>query len=194
MQDWYPLAKQHRLPADHFLPGNGLPKNLIVPHITEGTTAAGAIATFEASKPEPEGTGRTSVQFVIDRDGTVYQLVAISNIAWHASQVNAHAIGIEHVALSAKGAADLNAEFAAKIASGHQRPWVPLAATPEQYAASAKLIKWLCGEVGIPCDRLHIRTHNEASPRDGHVLCCTGALNPDQLVAQAVALKEVTTT
>jgi len=63
-----------------------------------------------------------------------------------------------------------------------------LLATDDQYTASAALVVWLCKQLGLPLDRNHIRTHNEASPRDGHVLCCTGALDPDKVVTIAKTL------
>lgn len=119
-----------------------------------------AIWTFEGSK----APNRVSAHFVIDRDGTVYQLLDLSDTGWHASQVNAQSIGIEHAAISDT-----------------------LLATPLQYKASAKLIAWLCEQLSIPCDRDHIKTHYEASPKDGHVKCCSGALDPDKVVALAKA-------
>jgi len=150
---WRPLL-------NHSSPGHVSQRDLIVLHITQGPTAAGAIATF-ASSVAPF---RVSSHFVIDRDGTVYQLVDINDTAWHASQVNPVSVGIEHAAI-----ADT------------------LLATDAQYAASAKLVKWLAGQMNIPIDRKHVATHNECSPRDGHVLCCTGALDPDRVVKEALA-------
>jgi len=155
----YPGATLHPLKPDHFSPpAPGIPKDTIVLHITEGSTAAGAIATFETS----QAPRRVSAHFVIDRDGTVYQLVEANACAWHASECNARSIGIEHVAEAGK-----------------------LLATNAQYKASANLVAWLCTLFTIPCDRQHVRTHNEASPKDGHVMCCTGALNPDLVVKMA---------
>lgn len=134
----------------------------MVLHITEGSTAAGAIATFRASV----APNRVSAHFVIDRTGQITQLLDIRETAWHASQANAHSIGIEHAAIAGR-----------------------LLATEEQYAASAALVKWCCDQMGVPVDRAHVRTHNEASPRDGHVLCCTGALDPDEVVRRACAIQ-----
>ena len=122
---------------------------------------------------------------MIDRDGTVTQLVSIWNTAWHASQANLHSVGIEHVALSAAGAAALNKRYPAHV------PWTEMLATEEQYKSSAKLIQWLCSAMGIKCDRAHIRTHQEASPADHHTLCCTGALDPDRVVEMAAHLNPV---
>ena len=153
----YPVAKWLPL-VDHSAPGTLAQRSLIILHCTEGHTAQSAIWTFQRSKTPH----RVSAHFVIDRDGSVTQLVDINDTAWHASAVNGISIGIEHAAIS------------------HT-----LLATEAQYEASAALVGWLCGQMAIPCDREHVKTHNEASPADGHVLCCTGALDPDRVVAMA---------
>lgn len=158
---WCPFAVDK--PITQYAYGTIHDRNTIVLHITEGPTAAGAIEWFRQSKVP----NRISAHFVIDRDGTIYQLVSINDTAWHASQCNSRSIGIEHVAVS----------------SGPDKAGLPV--TYDQYIASAMLIKWLAEQMGIPIDRNHIRTHNEASPADHHTLCCTGALDPDKLVALA---------
>lgn len=157
----YPEAIQHPLP-NHSSPGSVLHKNLVVLHCTDGPTASSAISWFEQSK----APNRISAHFVIDRDGTVYQLVPISDVAWHASECNTRSIGIEHAGIPGT-----------------------MLCTTEQYAASSKLIAWCCQQIGVTCDREHVQPHSEASPRDGHVQCCGGALNVEELVAQAAALK-----
>lgn len=181
----YPKAVQKPL-IGHCDPGLLLQRNTVVLHITEGTTAEGALATFVNSV----APNRTSAHFVIARDGTVYQHLSIGDTGFHASQANHYSIGIEHVALSAKGAAELNTIYADRIAAGHQSKWVEMPATEAQYKASAELCAWLCPQMKVPVDRAHIRTHNEASPRDGHVLCCTGALDPERVVRMANVVKQ----
>lgn len=148
---WKPLV-------NHSSPGSLADRKLIVLHITEGPTAASAIETFKASKTPH----RTSAHFVIDRDGSVYQLVDIRDTAWHASECNQISVGIEHAAIANK-----------------------LLATEEQYAASSRVVAWLCKQMGIACTRDNVKTHYEASPKDKHVLCCTGALDPDKVVKLA---------
>jgi N-acetyl-anhydromuramyl-L-alanine amidase AmpD len=153
----YPKAIQKPL-TGHSSVGTFLQKNLVVLHITCGTTMDGAYETFKTSLTPH----RVSAHFIIDRDGMVYQLLPLSDVAWHASEVNHRSIGIEHVAVP-------NLQMA----------------TEAQYAASSALVWWLCGELGIPCDRSHVQSHNEASPKDRHVLCCTGGLDPDKVVRDA---------
>lgn len=171
---WSPLQ-------GHSATGTVSQRNQCILHITDGTNASSAINTFKASV----APNRTSAHFVIDRDGTIYQLLSISDTAWHASQANSHSIGVEHAAMSQDGADALNIRYAAQIKAGTQVPFCAMPATDEQYAASAMLVKWLCEQMKVPCNRAHVRTHNEASPADGHVLCCTGALDPDRVVQLA---------
>lgn len=171
---WCSFAQAYLIP-DHFSPG-GTVRNTIVLHITEGTTLQGAIATFENSI----APNRVSAHFIIGRDGTIVQCVSILNTAWHASQVNAHSVGIEHVALSQAGADDLNRRHPRQ-----QPPFAYMPATELQYQQSARLIQWLCKVLGIPVDRDHIRQHCEASPADNHAGCCNGALDIDKVVDQA---------
>lgn len=156
----YPLAKWHPL-ANHSAPGTLEQRDLIVLHITSGRTAQSAIWTFEGSK----APNRVSAHFVIDVDGTVYQLLDIRETAWHASAVNSRSVGIEHAAIPGK------------------QP-----ATEAQYTASAALVSWLCQQMKIPCDRTHVQPHSQASPADGHTLCCGGALDPDRVVTMASAV------
>lgn len=165
MELYYPKAKQIPL-VDHSSPGVLKQKNTIVLHITQGSTAIGAIETFKSSKRKIDGgKGRVSAHFIVDRDGTVYQLLPVSDTGFHASQANTCSVGIEHVAISKK-----------------------LLCTEAQYVASSELVRWLCDGLGIAVDRAHVRTHNEASPRDLHVECCTGALDPDKVVQMAASV------
>lgn len=158
----------------HSEPGSLSDKNLIVLHITQGSSAASAIATFQQS----QHPNRVSAHFVIDRDGTVYQLLDLSDIAWHASEVNSRSIGIEHAAIA----------DSAHYKAGEPIPPAILPVTDEQYQASAQLLAWLSKTLNIPIDREHIKGHFEASPSDGHVLCCSGALDIDNVVGLAHCL------
>src|SRR5882672_4472568 len=126
-----PFAIWKPLPEDHSAPGISLlQRNLIILHITQGPSAQSAINTFAASvKPN-----RTSCHFVIDRDGSIYQLVSITRTAWHASQVNSHSVGIEH--------------------AGRVDGTFPI--TLEQIEASAELVSWIAKQLDIPIDHDHV--------------------------------------
>jgi N-acetylmuramoyl-L-alanine amidase len=76
--------------------------HVIVEHYTATTSFASAWNTFAADTPDAELGERpgTCAHFVIDRDGTIYQLVPLSTICRHTVGLNWTAIGIEHVGLS----------------------------------------------------------------------------------------------
>jgi N-acetylmuramoyl-L-alanine amidase len=72
----------------------------IVEHYTAGTSFQGAWNTFAANAPHNGELPGTCAHFVIDRDGTIYQLVPLGTRCRHAVGMNATAIGIEHVGTS----------------------------------------------------------------------------------------------
>lgn len=125
------------------------PIELIVIHITDGhADIEGPIQGFQ--KPGRQA----SAHYVVGQDGEVVQMVRHDDIAWHATAANQTSIGIEHCARSP-------GEL-----SRHSRPGTPpdpgLPVTPEQYAASAQLVAWLCRQFNLPMDRDHIKGHCEA--------------------------------
>jgi N-acetyl-anhydromuramyl-L-alanine amidase AmpD len=166
MMTIYPKAAQAPL-TDHSSPGVLAQRKRLVLHVTAGPSAQSAINTFRASK----APGRVSAHFVIDRDddATVFQLLPCEDTAWHARAANQDSIGIEHAAIPG------NPQYAI---------------TEAQYEASAALVAWLCSTLNIPCDRIHVQGHNEASPQDGHVGCCEPTLSVDRVVTMAQALME----
>ena len=75
---------------------------VIVEHYTATTSFAPVWNTFASDRPDPE-LGQlpgTCAHFVIDRDGTIYQLVALTVMCRHTVGLNYAAIGIEHVGSS----------------------------------------------------------------------------------------------
>jgi len=76
--------------------------HVIVEHYTATTTFAPVWSTFAADTPDPElgELPGTCAHFVIDRDGTIYQLVPLYLICRHTVGLNWTAIGIEHVGTS----------------------------------------------------------------------------------------------
>ena len=75
---------------------------VIVEHYTASTTFSSAWNTFASDAPDSELHERpgTCAHFVIDRDGTIYQLVPLTTICRHTVGLNWTAIGIEHVGTS----------------------------------------------------------------------------------------------
>lgn len=112
----------------------------IVEHYTAGPTAASAIATFtpDVADSELHELPGVCAHFVIDRDGTIYQLVPVAIMCRHTVGLNYTAIGIEHAGFSDQDV--LN--------------------NPRQLASSLALTRWLRCRYGIPV--ANIIGHNES--------------------------------
>ena len=76
--------------------------HVVVEHYTETPTFSATYNTFASDVPDSElhELPGTCAHFVIDRDGTIYQLVPLSIMCRHTVGVNWTAIGIEHVGMS----------------------------------------------------------------------------------------------
>ena len=74
----------------------------IVEHVTATSSFSSAYNTFAADVPDAElhQLPGTCAHFIVDRDGTIYQLVRLSVMCRHTVGLNWAAIGIEHVGLS----------------------------------------------------------------------------------------------
>ena len=106
--------------------------HVIVEHYTVTSTFQQTWNTFAPDTPDAElhELPGTCSHFVIDRDGTIYQLVPLSIMCRHTVGLNFTAIGIEHV-----GSSD------AQVLSNSR-----------QMAASLRLTRWLrCRyRIGVP--------------------------------------------
>ena len=91
---------------------------VIVEHYTVGDTFASAFNTFAPDHPDPELHELPNVcaHFVIDTDGTIYQLVPLGVRCRHTVGLNWTAIGIEHVGRSASGILSNPREIASSLA------------------------------------------------------------------------------
>jgi N-acetyl-anhydromuramyl-L-alanine amidase AmpD len=116
---WAPADSSNYTVSDR--EANGLRIKWVVIHDIEGTEAS-CINWFQ------NPAAKASSHYVIGYDGTVYQMVAEKDIAWHAGNwdYNQHSIGIEHA-----GFADNN-YF-----------------TDAEYRASAKLVAFLIRRYNI---------------------------------------------
>lgn len=114
----------------------------IVIHATDGGSLAGNVWWLSG------GHSHASAHYVVSRDGSIVQLVHLSDIAWHAGNwnVNVHSIGVEHVG----------------------ETYDPNGFTAAEYASSARLVAWLVRRYDIPVDRRHIIGHAQVpDPNDG---------------------------
>jgi N-acetylmuramoyl-L-alanine amidase len=114
--------------------------HVIVEHVTAGTSFQSAWATFAADVPDSElhELPATCVHFVVDTDGTIYQLVPLDTMCRHTVGLNWTAIGIEDVGLSD----------------------AQVLANPRQLDASLRLTAWLMGRYRIPLG--DVIGHNES--------------------------------
>jgi hypothetical protein len=103
--------------------------HVIVEHYTAASTFGSTYSYFSADTPDPELGELPGVcsHFLIDRDGTIYQLVPPTTICRHTVGLNWTAIGIEHVGTSDRQILD----------------------DPAQLAASLRLTVWLMSRYGI---------------------------------------------
>jgi N-acetylmuramoyl-L-alanine amidase len=117
-------AERHYGTATHTL----RPK-VIVEHFTASSTFSSAYNTFAANAPDVELHERPGVcsHFIVDKDGTIYQLVSLKLICRHTVGLNDRAIGIEHVGMS-------DGEILGR---------------PAQLRASLRLTRWLQARYGI---------------------------------------------
>jgi len=124
--------------------GRGLTAKLILVHSPAGgrkqreNLRGDGQAVLTTPDSELHELPGTCAHFVIDRDGTIYQLVSLTTICRHTVGLNYTAIGIEHVGTS-------DAE---------------ILGNPRQLAASLRLTAWLMGRYGIQLR--NVIGHNES--------------------------------
>jgi beta-N-acetylhexosaminidase len=75
---------------------------VIVEHYTDGTELSSAWNTFAANSPHLGELPGVCSHFIIDTDGTIYQLVNLHVRCRHAIGMNWTAFGIEHVGTAAR--------------------------------------------------------------------------------------------
>ncbi len=104
--------------------------HVIVEHYTVSTTMISAWSTFAQDVPDSElhELPGTCAHFIVDRDGTIYQLVPLDVICRHTVGLNLTALGIEHVGMSDAEVLD----------------------DPAQMRASLQLTAWLMERYHIP--------------------------------------------
>jgi beta-N-acetylhexosaminidase len=114
--------------------------HVIVIHYTDSSTFSSVWNTFAHDVPDSElhELPATCAHFVIDSDGTIYQLVSLGTMCRHTVGLNWTAIGIEHVGFSD-----------AQVMSDRR-----------QFDASLRLVRWLRCRFHI--DIKNVIGHNES--------------------------------
>jgi N-acetylmuramoyl-L-alanine amidase len=113
---------------------------VIVEHFTATPSFSSAYNTFASDTPDPElgELPGTCAHFIVDSDGTIYQLVPLSIICRHTVGLNYTAVGIEHVGMSDADILD----------------------NPRQLQSSLRLTLWLMQQLGIKL--ANVIGHNES--------------------------------
>ena len=113
---------------------------VIVEHVAVAPSAAATRNAFAPDRPDPElhELPGTCSHFVVDRDGTIYQLVSVRIMCRHTVGLNWTAIGIEH------------AGYTDGDVLGNRR----------ELAASLRLTEWLRCRYGIRLT--NVIGHNES--------------------------------
>jgi hypothetical protein len=121
------------IPSPNFTPGRGAAVTTRVEH-TPVTTMAGTIATFLGSSRQ------VAAHFAVGLDGRIVQFVDTDDTGWHSGNwpVNQRSVGIEHVDDGAH--------------------WDSVR-TPELYAASARLNRWIGEQYGLEANSETMQRH-----------------------------------
>ena len=122
--------------------GYPLAMDYVVIHDTEGTLQD-ALNVFQNT--DPKTAAGASANYIVDSDGTVYQVVRNADFTYNCGNYwyNQHSIGIEHVGFDATGFQWYNAA---------------------QYLGSAKLVAYLLKQYNLPLDRNHVVAHGTVPP------------------------------
>jgi hypothetical protein len=112
-----------------------LDPTLIVLHYTESDTYASARSLFEADLPNRGERPGTCAHYVVDQDGSIYELVPPTVMCRHAIGLNHLAIGVEFVQSS----------------NGHDSSWAvqQVLRRPKQAAAGVALVEDLQSRFAI---------------------------------------------
>jgi len=91
--------------------------HVIVEHYTASDSFLSTYAAFARDTPDPElgELPGTCAHFVIDRDGTIYQLVRLDTMCRHTVGLNWTAFGIEDVGTSDRQILDNRAQLSASL-------------------------------------------------------------------------------
>jgi hypothetical protein len=142
----YPAA------VDCVLPPAQFDCNVTSPCTYQSSTRPGSFAVTMITTHDIEGTGQdaltvfqdntsgVSTHYIVDADGTVYQVLREKDIGYHAGNFyyNEHAVGIEHAGFDDGGYKWYNAT---------------------EYLASAKLAAYLLTKYNLPLDHAHVTAH-----------------------------------
>jgi N-acetyl-anhydromuramyl-L-alanine amidase AmpD len=121
-------------------------------HITEGTNSLGWLCNPQAA---------ASANYLIDRDGTIHELVPPTESAWANGRVQQPNTGNPLIARWQREGCNLNQRTVSIEHEGFSSHNKGGALTPAQIASTVKLTAWLCSQFNIVPDQDHILGHYE---------------------------------
>lgn len=130
---------------------NGQRVVALVLHITDGDTAAGALAWFRSPHSQ------VSAHYVVDRDGAVLPVVDEADTAWANGRLARP--NLANPLIAGWAAAGLNPNWVTLSIEVVGRPGAPWPVA--QRAAVARLIADGCRRHGLSIDRTHVIGHGE---------------------------------
>lgn len=124
-------------------------KLAVVWHITEGSNSLDWLRTG----------GEVSANYLIARDGTIYEIVRWQDGAWVNGILEAPDTGNPVIARIAGSGINPNKRTTGIECEGFSTRGAPGALTRAQSESLVRLTAWLCQVQGHPCDRTHVIRH-----------------------------------
>ncbi|MGN6756419.1 MAG: N-acetylmuramoyl-L-alanine amidase [Thermomicrobiales bacterium] len=128
-------------------------------HITEGTNSLGWLCNPQAA---------ASANYLIDRDGTIHELVPPTESAWANGRVQQPNTSNPLIARWQKEGCNFNQRTVSIEHEGFSSHNKGGSLTPAQIASTVQLTAWLCSQFDIAPDQDHILGHYEVDNIDRH--------------------------
>ena len=162
------LARAELMPADESSWIRELPVEMIMVHFCSNVVTDISNPYDLNAVRQTFLSNEVSINYIIDRDGTIYCWVPEQRVAWHAGKgefgdekytnsMNNYSIGIELLAIGSKN--DMRQYLTTKQYNSIPRSKIGF--TDAQYASLIALISDISDRWGIPRDRQHVIGHDE---------------------------------
>lgn len=155
-----------QIPVTNYRKVRTVNPDMIVLHIGEGSKAA-IISQFK------DKTTEVSSHFLVDKDGGITQFVNTSQVAYGNGGV-VRPISALVASRSGQNPNDYTISIEHEGVAAHD-------ITTAQYAASSKLVSYLCTKWDIPTDSTHIIRHREITENK----TCPGIMDVEKIIRLA---------
>lgn len=152
-----PILTSPRSPNYGYHNGFSHDPQAVVWHITQGSASLGWLCN--------PASGASS-NYLIDRDGTIHELVPPNQSAWANGAVNDPDLTNPVIAGWEREGCNYNQRTISIENEGFSTYWEPGALTTVQTEALIALTAWLCDSLGIPPTRTCVLRHQQIDNRD----------------------------